>query len=82
MGDARGKNMFGPFNTLDLNDISPPVVYTYGIGPNPYRCPVCEGRGLLPCGFYATGGNGSISNSTADEKCRTCKGKGIVWRKL
>lgn len=43
----------------------------------PYRCPVCNGKGIVPVGFYSTG---AVSTNTAtDEPCRTCHGKGIVW---
>lgn len=39
------------------------------------RCPVCEGRGNVPTGFYtrATG-----ATSTAPETCQACDGKGIL----
>ena len=39
------------------------------------RCPVCDGKGIVPAGFYSYG-NGSTS--TADETCRSCKGTGYV----
>ena len=44
----------------------------------PYLCPVCDGRGALPRGFY-----GCPVVSTTDampEMCRSCQGTGIVWR--
>jgi hypothetical protein len=44
----------------------------------PYRCPVCEGRGRVPVGFYTPHFVGSTS-SISPEICRTCSGKGIVW---
>jgi DnaJ-class molecular chaperone len=44
----------------------------------PHTCPVCNGKGLLPCGFYNTQSIGSPSN-TADEQCRACGGQGIIW---
>jgi hypothetical protein len=44
----------------------------------PFKCPVCEGRGIVPGGFY-----NSLSNTwlaiTVSEPCRSCKGEGIVW---
>jgi DnaJ-class molecular chaperone len=46
----------------------------------PYRCPVCNGNGLVPRGFY----NGAImtgywsSADTASETCRSCNGSGVV----
>ncbi len=44
----------------------------------PYRCPVCNGKGLLPKGFYEQGEYFS-SSDTSPEICRTCQGQGIVW---
>lgn len=45
----------------------------------PHTCPVCNGNGLVPNGFYRqTSGTWSTSDSTP-EKCRTCNGIGIVW---
>jgi hypothetical protein len=41
------------------------------------RCPVCEGRGSVPIGFYVSVG---VNTSTMPESCRTCSGKGIVQR--
>lgn len=38
-------------------------------------CPVCGGRGSLPCGFYGVQGP-----DTAAERCRTCNGKTIIER--
>lgn len=37
----------------------------------PSRCPVCEGRGTVPAGFYTAG-------ATDAETCRTCGGSGMV----
>lgn len=42
------------------------------------RCPVCDGRGLVPNGFYTF--NGGYASGTADiapEQCRSCE-KGII----
>lgn len=45
----------------------------------PHRCPVCNGNGIVPNGFYMqTSGYWSTSNITP-EKCRSCGGTGIVW---
>lgn len=41
------------------------------------RCPVCEGRGWLPHGFYRTSQYFG-STSTADECCRRCNGTGTI----
>lgn len=37
----------------------------------PYRCPVCDGHGWVPAGFY--------SKDPEPSSCRPCEGKGIVW---
>jgi len=43
-------------------------------------CPVCNGRGHLPIGFYTnTNPNGTGSSaSTAPETCKTCLGSGVI----
>ena len=47
-------------------------------GKVPHKCPVCDGRGFVPGGFYGnTTGNWSTS-STAPETCRSCV-NGIIW---
>lgn len=38
----------------------------------PHTCPVCDGCGEVPDGFYRR-------SYTGDIKCRSCEGKGIVW---
>lgn len=46
----------------------------------PHRCPVCNGTGLVPNGFYAVIGVDTYSDiSTAGITCRSCNGSGIVW---
>ena len=46
----------------------------------PFRCPVCNGTGLVPRNFYlAIGVTGSLGNAVMAEKCRSCSGTGIVW---
>lgn len=45
----------------------------------PHRCPVCNGNGLVPNGFYTqTSGHWSTTSITP-ETCRSCNGTGIVW---
>ena len=54
--------------------------YTYTISSKvPYRCPICEGRGIVPGGFYISlsGGWGTSTNVT--EPCRSCAGSGIIY---
>lgn len=42
----------------------------------PHRCPVCGGRGTVPCNFYT----GSASTtSTSEVECKSCHGEGILW---
>lgn len=41
-----------------------------------HLCPVCQGRGFVPLGFYSPYGAASTAN---DETCRTCKGTGVLW---
>lgn len=44
------------------------------------KCPVCEGKGHVPAGFYESVGTYIWSStSTNAEMCRSCEGKGIVW---
>jgi len=46
----------------------------------PFVCPVCNGNGLVPNGFYnQTSGNWGTTDITP-EQCRTCNGIGIVWK--
>lgn len=43
------------------------------------RCPVCDGKGLVPNCFYATtSGIGSTTQTYLPEKCRTCNGAGVI----
>lgn len=42
------------------------------------KCPVCSGRGVVPCGFYHTGPYGGTTSTAADEQCRTCWGRGVI----
>ena len=41
-------------------------------------CPVCNGKGIVPNGFYNITNPTYISTSTAPESCRTCCGSGMV----
>lgn len=45
--------------------------------PEPHTCPVCEGRGDVPHGFYSNSPHSS-TDATADV-CRSCSGRGILW---
>lgn len=51
-----------------------------GSGTTSHKCPICDGHGTVPGGFYlATGGAQSLSSNRAAEPCRACGGTGIVW---
>lgn len=43
-----------------------------------YKCPVCEGRGHVPAGFYHTYQPPTVVN-TCPETCRSCNGKGVIF---
>ena len=45
----------------------------------PHRCPVCNGKGLVPNGFYLQTSGHSSTSSITPEPCRSCGGTGIVW---
>ena len=45
----------------------------------PHKCPVCNGRGLVPKGFYQTQAGYIVSDDITNEQCRSCNGTGIVW---
>ena len=46
----------------------------------PFKCPVCEGKGIVPNGFYdAIGVNTWTTSDVTPETCRTCNGSGIIW---
>lgn len=42
----------------------------------PHKCPVCNGVGLVPYGFYLAIGS---TTDITPEKCRSCNGTGVVW---
>ena len=42
----------------------------------PYACPVCNGRGSVPVGFYTPG---TVTSSLTPEICRSCNGTGVLW---
>lgn len=46
------------------------------------QCPVCSGVGNVSPGFYSRTGDTPMwaSADLTPETCRTCGGKGIVWR--
>lgn len=44
----------------------------------PYKCPICNGTGIVPGGFYFSV-NGYCSTTNTTEICRQCQGSGIIW---
>lgn len=48
--------------------------------PTPHKCPVCDGRGIVPPSFYYTiKGLGGVTSNTSPDKCRSCDGRGVIW---
>jgi hypothetical protein len=41
-------------------------------------CPVCNGKQMVPEGFYQMQFAGDDTTITAPEKCRTCYGAGVI----
>lgn len=46
----------------------------------PFVCPVCEGTGRVKKGFYDPPSDTFKYHFEKQEMCRTCVGKGIVWK--
>lgn len=45
----------------------------------PHRCPVCDGKGHVPPGFYDVVPGIPMSNDLGLDRCKSCAGAGIVW---
>jgi DnaJ-class molecular chaperone len=45
----------------------------------PHKCPICQGVGVVPNGFYNQYSAQWSSSSATPETCRTCNGTGIIW---
>ncbi len=44
------------------------------------KCPICEGHGLVGCGFYQHPPESEyVTSSCAAETCRSCGGTGIIY---
>jgi hypothetical protein len=59
------------------------VCYTSDVGSGrpettlfPWCCPVCQGRGFVPVGFYNPF---DMSTASANPSCKSCDATGIVW---
>lgn len=46
---------------------------------SPFRCPICNGTGFVPIGFYSNTSGECAASETVTENCRSCDGTGIVW---
>ena len=44
----------------------------------PFRCPVCNGRGTVSSNFYSD--RHQSTSYTYEVQCRSCNGKGVLWR--
>ena len=42
------------------------------------KCPVCEGRGIVPPGFYNLDASSTTTANSA-ETCRSCQGSGVIY---
>jgi DnaJ-class molecular chaperone len=42
------------------------------------KCPICEGHGFVPGGFYYTTPYSQGYSSVSTEQCRTCLGTGKI----
>jgi hypothetical protein len=46
----------------------------------PHKCPVCNGRQVIPETFYTTQPGGTpVSSGCGEVPCRSCGGTGILW---
>ena len=45
----------------------------------PHRCPVCNGKGIVPNGFYNSTGETWATTDASPEICRACNGSGVIW---
>ena len=43
------------------------------------KCPICEGKGIVPSGFYNTLPGCTSISSNSYETCRNCESKGVVF---
>ena len=69
-------------DTTTVTDAMGPPHYVHVEYPpehRPYRCPICNGKGIVPNGFYLGVASTWSGTSVAPETCRACGGSGIVW---
>jgi hypothetical protein len=88
-GGFDGLNLDLPPNgrqQIDVGDDGPDLTIVGPFRPpplaplveQPYRCPICGGRGFVPVGFYATL---TYTTSVTTDPCRSCAGDGVLWRR-
>ncbi len=62
----------------DAGDVTEEIIVEPGAAEIAvFLCPVCCGTRRVPLGFYV---EGPYSYQLPAQDCRTCKGKGILWR--
>ena len=60
-------------------EFGPPTFYPKQLSI-PYKCPVCDGTGLVSRPPNVAGDQETwTSDSTGPFECKACKGSGIVW---
>lgn len=42
------------------------------------KCPICEGHGIVPGGFYQAVADAEMVSTNATEQCKNCNGLGVV----
>jgi DnaJ-class molecular chaperone len=48
----------------------------------PYKCPVCNGKGIITTPPWLPGNaEGWLDSTTKPYPCKACKGTGIIWEK-
>lgn len=74
----------GYMQVIDNNDVidyktqTKSLKWNYTKSPSSVaRCPICNGTGNVPGGFYNSTGGTFISNVSI-EVCRSCSGKGYI----
>ena len=61
-------------STYASNGLSSNYIWTVPVPSTPNVCPVCHGRGHVPGNFY------DGLPILTPEKCRSCAGRGVLWR--
>lgn len=68
-------NTQGECKEYDIPDAVHPCIPTTRTVP--YCCPVCEGRGNVPCNFYT---RALVVADASPIECKACEGFGIINR--